>query len=492
MTQKKSLLDYAKHWFTTVHHTEIGLLYLFFGFFSFIIGGLMALVMRAELYFPGENFVSAGTFNSMFTTHGATMVFLFLMPVFAGFGNYLVPLLIGAKDMYWPRVNNLAFWMIPPAALLIWFGMANIGWTGYAPLSVLEKGFGIDMWAMGLQILGISSMLGALNFVMTILRLRQPGMRLGNMPLFAWAILATSLLLIFSLPALTVGLLFLMFDRNLGTCFYKVTGLCATHPGDPVLWQHLFWFFGHPEVYVLILPAMGIISEVIPVMSRKKIFSYWSLVLGTMGICVLGFMVWGHHMFVTGLPLAQRAFYMLATAAIAVPTGIKMFTWIATMWGGKLNLKAPMLFAIGFLATFLFGGITGMYLGSIPLNIDLHGTYFVVGHLHYVLFGGAVMGAFAGVYFWFHKFTGRMYNEKLAVLHFWTTFIGFNVTFFVFHILGAQGMPRRVADYLPQYTGMNQIATIGAFLLGIGQVFFFHNMMKSAKKGEHAPENPWA
>ncbi len=496
----KNLKEYVKYWLTTTHHTEIGILYLVFGFIAFIVGGLMALVMRAELYYPGETFIKSGLFNSLFTTHGTTMIFLFVMPVFSGFANYMVPILVGAKDMYWPRINNLAFWMLPPAALLIWAGMANVGWTGYAPLSVMKTGgdptytstIGIDMWVLGLQILGISSLLGAMNFIMTIIRLRKPGMTFGNMPLFVWAMLATSILLVFALPSLTIGLIFLFLDRNAGTCFFNVTGACAAHPGDPILWQHLFWFFGHPEVYVLILPAMGIISEVIPTLSRKKIFSYWSIVAGTMGICILGFMVWGHHMFTTGLPQTQRGFYMLATAAIAIPTGIKMFTWIATMWGGRISLKAPMLFSIGFLSTFLIGGITGMFLGSIPIDIKLHDTYFVVGHLHYVLFGGSVMGIFAGIYYWFHLFTGRQYNEKLAQWHFILTLVGFNITFFVFHVLGFLGMPRRVSDYLPEFMQLNQIATIGSVILGIGQLFFFHNITRSWRRGEKAPENPWA
>src|SRR5881396_1736435 len=385
-------------WLTTTNHHEIGILYLANSFLFFLIGGVLALLMRTELAYPGRTIVDASTYMELFTMHGTTMIFLVAIPILAGFGNLMVPPLIGAKDMAFPRINALSFWLIPTAGVIMWLGAANIGWTGYTPLSVYDKSFGVDMWIVGLQLLGISSTAGAINFLVTIFRHRAPGITFNNLSLFVWSIMVTQGLVLLATPVLAGGLFILLLDRHGMTAF-----LSPLVGGDPIMWQHLFWFYSHPAVYIMILPAMGIISEVIPRMSHKPIFGYKAIALSTVAIGFLSFGVWVHHMFTTGLSISARLPFMIITLAIAVPSGIKIFNWIATMWGGAIELKAPMLFAIGFVTMFVIGGINGVFQAPIPLDYPLQDTYWVVSHLHYVLFGGTILGVFAGFYFWFPR-----------------------------------------------------------------------------------------
>src|SRR6266542_1055629 len=412
-------------WLTTTNHHEIGILYLANSFLFFLIGGVLALLMRAELAYPGPTIVDPNTYTELFTMHGTTMIFLVAIPILAGFGNLMVPPLIGAKDMAFPRINALSFWLIPAAGVIMWLGAANIGWTGYTPLSVYDPSKGIDMWIVGLQLLGISSFLS---------------------------------------PA--VG-------------------------GDPIMWQHLFWFYSHPAVYIMILPAMGIISEVIPRMSHKPIFGYKAIALSTVAIGFLSFGVWVHHMFTTGISISARLPFMVITLAIAVPSGIKIFNWIATMWGGSIELKAPMLFAVGFVAMFVIGGINGVFQAPIPLDYPLQDTYWVVAHLHYVLFGGTILGVFAGFYFWFPRMSRRMYSERLARWHFAFTLVGMNLVFFTMHFLGLEGMPRRVYDYDPALWTLNWLATLGAFVVAFGQVIFVANVIWTFVAGPVSDPDPW-
>jgi cytochrome c oxidase subunit I len=485
-----------RRWAYSTNHQEIGLMYIWTAFFFFIIGGVFALLMRLELATPGLNIVNAQAFNEMFTMHGTTMVFLWIMPVFAGFGNYFVPLMIGAKDMAFPRINAIGYWLIPPAGLMLFLGgllpgehLAAGGWTGYVPLSLdpaTNPGIGMDLWLLGLHLLGVSSMLGALNFIVTIFRMRAPGVTFHNMPLFVWAQLTTAFLLLFSLPVLGEALLMAYSDRVYGTSYF------ALESGGAILWQHLFWFFAHPEVYVLILPSMGIISEILPKFTGRPIFGYKAMAYSILAIGFLGYTVWAHHMFVTGIPASVRTVFMINTMIIGVPTGVKIFNWLATLWGGKLVFKTPMLFAIGFIANFLIGGLDGIFLASIPVDYALTDTYWVVAHIHYVLFGGAVLGIFAGVYYWFPRMTGRMYDERLGVLHFALSVFFLNLTFFVQHSLGVAGMPRRVADYIPAFADWNLISSVGAIGLGLTQVIFFYNMLASMRSGRIVgSEDPW-
>jgi cytochrome c oxidase subunit 1 len=494
-----------RRWLFSTNHREIGILYLFTGFFSFFVGGLMAMIVRWELMdAKGETVVYNETYNALMSVHALTMIFLFVMPTFAGFGNYLIPLMIGAKDMAFPRINALSYWFIPPGALLIWSGFLlhafNVkhggvpihppagGWTMYVPLNAAQfsPGIGPDLLIIGLQLLGIGSILGALNFIVTIVRMRAPNMTIHQMPLFAWAVLTTSILLAFATPSLTVALFMLLFDRHFGSNFFDFT-----QGGDVIMWQHLFWFFGHPEVYILILPGMGIISEVIPRMSRKPIFGYHAIAYSTLAIGLLGFMVWVHHMFTTGISLGIRTAFMAMTMAIGIPTGVKVFNWLATMWNGVISFRAPMLFAIGFLSMFVIGGINGVFTASIPVDYQLQDTYWVVSHLHYVLFGGSALAIFAGFYYYFPHFTGRMYNERMAQIHFALTFIGLNMVFFTMHILGTQGMPRRVAVYDPAFEQLNILASIGAFILGLAQLLIPINFFYSKFRGPIANQDPW-
>jgi len=492
-------------WLTTTNHKDIGVLYIVFSFGSFVFAGILAMFIRAELAVAGPTILDETRYAQFFSTHGTTMIFLFIIPVFVGFANYFVPLLIGAEDMAYPRINALGFWMLPPAAASIWIGEADVGWTGYAPLTnrLYTPGYGVDLWLVGLMIVGTSSILGGINFLVTIIKLRRPGMTVWKMPLFVWAMLTTSIMVVMATPVLASGLTMAFLDRNVGTCFFVTTGACgpagsAGNPGDPILWQHVFWFYSHPAVYIMILPAMGVVNEVLPKMVRKPVFGYRAMALAIFSIGFIGFLVWAHHMFTTGLSLTIRAPFMLATMAVAVPTGVKIFNWLATMWRGSISFKTPLLFTVGFLALFTIGGINGVYQGSIPVDYKLQESYWVVAHLHYVLFGGSVMGLFAAVYFWYPTMTGRMYNERLGQIHFLFTLVGMNLTFFTMHFIGLSGMLRRTFDYSselpfwPELGPLNFLASIGAFALGFGQLPFFYNVIVSKWKGRPAPADPWA
>ncbi len=488
--QRSWVLD----WLTTVDHKKIGIMYIVNSFLFFLAAGVLALVMRSELAVPGLQFLDDSTYNQAFTMHGTIMIFLFIVPILAGFGNYIVPLQIGAPDMAFPRINALSFWFLPLGGLLIlsgylFGGAAAEGWTGYSPLTQAKYsvGPGTDLWIIGLIIVGTASILGAVNFIATIFKMRAPGMTLFRMPIFVWTILVTATLILLATPVLTAGLIALFIDRNYGGSFFD-----PANGGNPILWQHIFWFFGHPEVYIVILPAMGIVSEILPVFSRKPLFGYRAFVYATIGIGLLSFSVWAHHMFTTGVVFLP--FFSFMTALIAVPTGVKMFNWLATMWRGSLSLTTPMLFAIGFIAMFLIGGISGVMMASAPVDFHLQDTYFAVAHLHYVFFGGSVFGVFAATYFWFPKMTGRRLNERLGKVHFWLHFIGFNLTFFPMHSLGITGMPRRIADYDPTNTGwmiLNSIETVGAFIIAISIVPLLINVVATFINGERVGDDPW-
>ena len=492
---------FVRRWVTTTDHKEIGILYIVTSFSFFVLGGVMALLMRTNLAFPGESIVDNATYNRLFSTHGTVMIFLFIIPVLVGFSNYFVPLLIGAKDMAYPRINALGYWMIPPAGTLILIGNAPVGWTGYVPLAI-QEGASVNFWLAGLIILGTSSIIGSVNFLVTIFKLRAPGVTFKNLSLFVWSVLTTQFMVLMATPVLAAGLTMVLADRLLHTCFFSTFAACTTSTGvaiaDPILYQHLFWFYSHPAVYIMILPSMGMISEVIPVMSRRPIFGYKAIAYSTVAIGLLGFTVWVHHMFTTGIDIWVRIPFMMATVTIAVPSGVKVFNWLATMWGGKILLKTPMLFAIGFLSMFVIGGISGVFQASIPVDYQLQDTYFVVAHLHYVLFGGSVLGLFAGTYFWYPRITGRMYDERLGKIHFWLTLVGLNLVFFTMHFLGLMGMPRRYASYdvllpfQPLLLPLNQLATVGAFILAFGQLPFLYNMIKSRWVGTVVTEDPWA
>jgi cytochrome c oxidase subunit I len=477
-------------WLTTTDHKKIGAMYIFTSFLFFISGGVMALFIRAELAAPGVQFVDPETYNQLFTMHGTTMIFLFVMPMFVGLANYIVPLQIGAADMAFPRINALSFWMIPLGGLLLYSGYAvggaaNAGWTGYAPLSA-QGGAGLDLWLMALVLLGMSSVLGAINFMTTIFKMRAPGMTLLRMPLFVWNTLVTSVLLLFSLPVLTAGLMMLFIDRNYGGGFFD-----PALGGNPVLWQHVFWFFGHPEVYVLILPAFGIVTEILPVFSRKPLFGYKAFVFATASIGALGFSVWAHHMFTTGA--VYLPFFSFFTFLIAVPTGIKFFNWLATMWRGQIRLATPMLYALGFIALFLIGGLDGAFLAVVPFDFHVQDTYWVVSHLHYVLVAGAVFGIFAGLFYWFPKMTGRMLDERLGKWQFVLLFVGTNLTFFPQHLLGLDGMIRRIVDYAPNpgWPELNLLSSVGAFMIAVSILPFIWNVFITLRSPRNAPDDPW-
>ncbi len=491
----RTVIQYTglKAWLTTVDHKKIGIMYILSSVFFFIIGGLLALVMRVELANPAQPVVSAEFYNQAFTMHGTTMIFLFIIPIFAGIGNYIVPLQIGARDMAYPRINALSFWMIVGGALILYssflVGAPQAGWTGYSPLanSIFSKSAGTDMWILGLLLIGTSSLLGAINFIVTILNMRTPGMTLTRMPLFCWSMLTTSLMILASTPVLTGAFIMLYADRNFGTQFFSGAG------SDPLMWQNMFWFYSHPAVYIMILPAMGIVSEVLPVFSGKPIFGYKAIAYSTAAIAILGFMVWAHHMFATGMSPILKVFFMTATLAIAVPTGVKMFNWIATIWRGHLRFHTPLLFVFGFLTMFVIGGISGVFSALVPIDLQITDTYFIVAHLHYVLFGGSVFGIFAALYYWTPKITGWLMNEKLGKLHFWLMFIGFNITFFPMHILGLLGMPRRIYDYDPTrgWTGYNILSTIGSFIIALSVLVYIYNFFYSRSKAVPAGNDPW-
>jgi cytochrome c oxidase subunit I len=482
-------------WLTTTDHKKIGILYVVNSFIFFFLGGILALGIRTELAIPGVQFVDGEVYNQLFTMHGTTMIFLFIIPMLVGFGNYVVPLQIGAPDMAFPRINALSFWMLPLAGILLFLGFitggaASAGWTSYAPLSedrtLASVGPGQDLWIMGLTLIGTSSILGGINFLVTIFKMRAPGLTLFRMPILVWTVLVTSILQVLATPVLTSALIMLFIDRNYGGHFFDpATG------GTAILWQNIFWFYSHPAVYIMVLPAMGMISEILPVFSRKPLFGYKAFVFATAGIGALGFSVWAHHMFTTGLVFLP--FFSLMTFLIAVPTGVKMFNWIFTLWRGKLTFSTPLLFAVGFLSMFLLGGINGAFSAAVPVDFALQDTYWVVAHLHYVLFGGSVFGVFAGVYYWFPKMTGRMLDEGLGKLQFVMIFIGFNLTFFPMHQLGLAGMPRRIADYASNvgWNDLNLAATIGGFLIAASMIPFLWNVFISLRNGKIAGDDPW-
>ena len=493
-----------KSWLTTVDHKRIGKLYFWTAFCFFLIGGIEALLIRSQLAQPDGHVVSAQTYNELFTMHGTTMIFLALMPIGVAFFNYIVPLQIGARDVAFPRLNAFSYWVFVLGGVfmnLSWFvgplfhaGRLSVapngGWFGYANLTERQYSVGpnIDFWLLGLQILGISSLAGGFNFVITILNLRAPGMKLMRMPVFSWMTLVTSFLIITAFPVITVALAFLMFDRFFGTHFYQVQA-----GGDPVLWQHLFWLFGHPEVYILILPAMGIVSEVLPTFSRKPLFGYTVVVYSGILIAFMGWGVWSHHMFSVGLGPIADAVFSSTTMLIAIPTGVKIFNWIATLWGGQIRFDTPLLFAVAFIAMFIIGGLSGVTHASPPADLQQTDTYYVVAHIHYVLFGGTVLGLFAGMYYWWPKMTGRLLNETLGKVHFWLMVIGMNVAFFPMHLIGLLGMPRRVYTYSPDLgvSTMNLVSTVGAFLIAVSMLFFIWNVFRTRTQGKVAGDNPW-
>ena len=481
-------------WLTTVDHKRIGTLYLWSALFFFMVGGLEAMLIRTQLALPNMGFISAETYNQLFTMHGTIMLLLFATPMFFAFGNLLLPLQIGAPDVAFPRLNAFSFWLFllgsltNISGLLTPGGAPDFGWFAYSPLSnaANSPGVGADLWIIGLGISGLGTILGAVNFTTTIVCMRAPGMTMFRMPIFCWNSLITSLLILIAFPILTAALLVLLADRQLGSVVFEPEN------GGSVLWQHLFWFFGHPEVYIVALPFFGIVSEIFPVFSRKPCFGYKGLVFATVSLGVLSVTVWAHHMFATGAVLLP--FFSFMSFLIAVPTGLKFFNWLGTMWRGQLTFETPMLFSLGFLVTFLFGGLTGVMLASPPIDFHVTDTYFVVAHFHYVLYGTIAFASFAGVYFWFPKFTGRFMNEKLGKLHFWLTLIGFHGTFLVQHWLGNEGMPRRYGDYLPSdgFTFLNTFSTVFAFVLGLSTLPFIWNVIRSYKYGEiTTADDPW-
>lgn len=478
-------------WMTTTNHKDIGTLYLWFSFMMFITGGVMALTIRAELFQPGLQLVEPEFFNQLTTLHGLVMVFGAIMPAFVGFANWQIPMMIGAPDMAFARMNNWSFWLLPPAALLLigsFFvpgGAAAGGWTLYPPLST-QMGMGMDMTIFAVHIMGASSIMGSINIVTTILNMRAPGMTMMKLPLFVWTWLITAYLLIAVMPVLAGAVTMLLTDRHFGTNFFNAAG-----GGDPVMFQHIFWFFGHPEVYIMILPAFGIVSQIIPVFARKPLFGYSSMVYATSSIAILSFVVWAHHMFTVGMPVSAQLFFMYATMLIAVPTGVKVFNWTATMWQGSMSFEAPMLFAIGFIFLFTLGGFSGIVLAIVPVDIQLQETYYVIAHFHYVLVSGSLFGLFGGTYYWLPKWTGHMYDETLAKTHFWLSMIFFNITFFVQHFLGLAGMPRRTPDYALQFADFNQISSIGAFGFGLSQLLFLYVILKCIRGGEKATNQVW-
>jgi cytochrome c oxidase subunit I len=479
-------------WLTTTDHKKIGILYVVNSFIFFFLAGLMALGVRAELATPGIQFFKEEIYNQLFSMHGTVMIFLFIIPMLAGFANYIVPLQIGAPDMAFPRINALSFWLLPLGGILLFTGFltggaAANGWTSYTPLAETKySGTGQDLWIVGLVLIGTASILGAVNFLATIFQMRAPGMTMFRLPILVWTVLVTSALVLLATPVFTSALIMLFIDRNYGGHFFD-----PASGGNAVLWQNVFWFYSHPAVYIMVLPAMGFVSEILPVFSRKPLFGYRAFVFATAAIGALGFSVWAHHMFTTGA--VYLPFFSLMTFLIAVPTGVKFFNWIATLWRGQLRLSTPLLFALGFLSMFLIGGIDGAFSAVVPVDFALHDTYWVVSHLHYVLFGGSVFGVFAAAYYWFPKITGRRLNEALGKIQFVVMFIGFNVTFFPMHMLGLEGMPRRIADYSSTagWNSLNLLATIGGFTIAASMLPFLWNVAISLRSGEPAGDDPW-
>ncbi len=480
-----------KRWLFTTNHKDIGTLYLWFSLIMFFIGGVMALVVRSELFEPGLQFVDPQFFNSMTTMHAIIMVFGVVMPAFTGLANWLIPMMVGATDMALPRMNNWSFWILPFAftmmmsTLLMDGGGPAGGWTLYPPLT-LQTGDALPFVILAIHFMGLSSIMGAINVIATILNMRAPGMTLMKMPLFVWTWLITAYLLIAVMPVLAGGVTMLLTDKFFETSFFNAAG-----GGDPVLFQHIFWFFGHPEVYILILPSFGVVSSIIPTFARKPLFGYASMVYATGSIAFLSFIVWAHHMFTVGMPLAGELFFMFATMLIAVPTGVKVFNWIATMWRGAMTFETPMLFALGFIVMFTIGGFSGLMLALAPVDFQYHDTYFVVAHFHYVLVPGSIFAIIAAVYYWLPKWCGNMYSEGLGKLHFWLSTIFVNVTFFPMHFVGLAGMPRRIPDYALQFSDFNALASIGAFGFGFSQIIFLYLVIKAIRGGEKATSQVW-
>ena len=483
-------------WVSSIDHKQIGIMYLIITLIYFLLGGIEALLIRVQLAHPGNDFLTPELYNQLFTMHGTTMIFFVVMPFLIGVGVYLLPLMIGARDMAFPRLNALSFWLFFFGGILLYYsfftqsGAPDVGWFAYAPLS--EKPFSLNKgptyWALGLLASGIGSVASGLNNVVTILTMRTPGMTMRRIPLFVWMMLVTSLLLVFVIPIITAAFAMMLLDSILGATFFT-----PAHGGSAILWQHFFWGFGHPEVYILILPAFGIISEVIPVFSRKPIYGYEFVAASTVAIGLLSLGVWAHHMFAVGLGNAANAYFSLASMLIAIPTGVKVLNWVATMWGGRINFATPMLFGTAFIIEFVVGGLTGVAIASVPIDWVVTDSYFIVAHFHYAIFGGSVFAIFAGVYYWFPKFTGRMLSETLGKWHFWLTVIGFNMTFFIQHFLGVMGMPRRTYTYydMPYWGSMNLISTIGAMILGLSVIIFVWNILVSLRHGRPAGDNPW-
>jgi cytochrome c oxidase subunit 1 len=481
-------------WLTTVDHKRIGILYIVTACLFFLAGGVMALLMRTQLSQPDSDFLTRDSYNEVMTMHGTTMIFLVVVPILAGFGNYLVPLMIGARDMAFPRLNALSYWLFVFGGVVLMSsffangGAAKSGWTAYPPLSTQLTGNGQDLWILGLHILTLSSLAGAINFLVTVQNMRTAGMSWTRTPLFIWAIGTYALLLVIVLPTLSAGLTLLLLDRQAGTHFFT-----PGEGGNPVLYQHAFWFFGHPEVYIMILPAFGMISEIIPVFARKPIFGYKAVAFSTAGIAFFSLLVWAHHMFTVGMPGVLNAFFMIASMVIAVPTGVKIFNWLATLWRGNISFETPMLYALGFLSVFTIGGLSGIFLAAFPVDWQVHDTYYVVAHFHYVLFGGSVFGIIAGLHYWWPKMFGRLLDERLGKLSFWLVFIGFNLTFFPQHLLGLLGMPRRVYAYRDDslWETYNVISSVGSFVMGLGILVIAINMIRTRTRGRRAGNDPW-